>query len=177
MLPWHSLSASRAARRLALPWSSQVWDSSSQPWDCPSIPSPLLQYPQAYRAARMGILSVEKKKLHTPYQALSAILRLTTPKKPSLLRRHLYPQQNTMLVPRRDFPYIREASNLPTLHRRCWQEECFSAWRRLWHEHHACWFPNMDHSPMDLNPHAHSLIMFLTWCKTEFNLFIPLTGY
>lgn len=140
--------------------------------------SPHLSFSIPRLTGQQGLASfLLKKMLHIPYQALSAIFRLTTPKKPSLLRRHLYPQQNPMSVPRRDLHYIQEASNLPTLPRRCWQEECFSAWRRLWHEHHACWFPNMDHSPMDLNPHAHSLIMFLTWCKTRFSLFTPLTGY
>lgn len=96
MLLWYSLSAFVTARHLALPWSSQVWDCSSKPWDCPSIPSPLIQYPCADRATRTGILAVKKsapwtKRLHTPSQVVSAILRLTTPKKPHLLRTPVYP--------------------------------------------------------------------------------------
>lgn len=41
------------------------------------------------------------KKLHTPFQVVSAILRLTTPQKTTYWE-YLYPQQNAMLVPRRE---------------------------------------------------------------------------
>lgn len=96
MLLWYSLSAFVAARHLALPWSSQVWELQQQTLRLPIHPLTSHSVSLCWHSNKDWHPCCEEsapwtKRLHTPSQVVSAILRLTTPKKPHLLRTPVYP--------------------------------------------------------------------------------------